>query len=231
MKLGLLTVPFASKPLKDVLPYLRRLGVEAVELGTGGFTNPAHCNLKDYLGNRQKAKELKELVAGYGMTISALGCHGNPVHPDPDVAKRDHEVFDDTMEVAEMLGVDTVVTFSGCPGSDPKAQKPSWVTCVWPPVFTEELDYQWNECLLPYWEKAGKRAKDHGVRVAIEMHPGFSVYNTETMLRLRSAAGKSVGANFDPSHLFWQGMDGTAAIYALGDAIHYVHAKIGRAHV
>ena len=102
---------------------------------------------------------------------------------------------------------------------------PNWVTCPWPDDFLKVLDYQWNDVLIPYWIKAGEMAKSAGVKIAIEMHPGFSVYNTETMLKLRNAAGDVIGANFDPSHLFWQGMDGVAAIRELGKAVHYVHAK------
>ena len=79
--------------------------------------------------------------------------------------------------------------------------------------------------VTPYWKAHGKFAADHGVKVAIEMHPGFVVYNPETMLRLRAIAGPSVGANLDPSHLFWQGIDPIGAVRVLGDAIHYVHAK------
>ena len=57
------------------------------------------------------------------------------------------------------------------------------------------------------------------------MHPGFVVYSPETMLRLREIAGPTVGANLDPSHLFWQNIDPIAAIRVLGEAIHHVHAK------
>ena len=225
MKLGILTVPFSGMSLEETLQYLKTLGIQAIELGTGCFTDDSHCKVKELIENPQKAKDLKALVESYGMTISALSCHGNPVHPNPEVAGHDHENYLDTLKAAELLGVNTVVTFSGCPGSDPGAGKPNWVTCSWPPVYGEILDYQWNECLIPYWKKAAKLAEDAGVRVAIEMHPGFCVYNAETMLRLREAAGPAIGANFDPSHLFWQGTDAISAIYELKDAIHYVHAK------
>ena len=66
----------------------------------------------------------------------------------------------------------------------------------------------------------------HGIKkIAFEMHPGFCVYNPETMMKLRNAVGPEIGANFDPSHLFWQGIDPVAAIRYLGDAIFYFHAK------
>ena len=100
-----------------------------------------------------------------------------------------------------------MITFSGCPGESERSLRPSWVTCSWPTDYPETLAWQWDERVLPYWAEAAAFARRPGVRVAIEPHPGFVVYNTATMLRLRAAAGDAVGVNFDPSHLFWQGMD------------------------
>ena len=225
MKLSVLTVPFSSQPLSEVLPYLRSLGVESVELGTGGYTNKAHCAPEYYLRDPQRVADLKRVLADNGMSISALSCHGNPVHPDLWRAQADHRAFEDTVRLANLLEVDTVVTFSGCPGGAPGDTAPNWVTCPWPDDFSRALDYQWNEVLIPYWSGAARVAEEAGVRVAIEMHPGFCVYNTETMLRLRNGAGRSVGANFDPSHLFWQGIDPVAAIRMLEGCIYHVHAK------
>ena len=225
MKLIVLTVPFSGEPLSGVLPYLRSLGVDSVELGTGGYTDKSHCDPDFYLGEPRRAEELKQLLADNGITISALSCHGNPVHPDRDRAARDHRAYLDTVELAGRLGVDTVVTFSGCPGGSREDRTPNWVTCPWPHDFTHILDYQWNEVLIPYWREAARIASEGGVRVAIEMHPGFCVHNPETMLRLRREAGPAIGANFDPSHLFWQGVDPVAAIRMLDDCIYHVHAK------
>lgn len=124
------------------------------------------------------------------------------------------------------MGLDTVITFSGCPGDHDGAKYPNWVTCPWPDDFLSILDYQWNEVLIPYWEEEVKFANAHGVtKIALEMHPGFCVYNPETLLKLRAAVGDTIGANFDPSHLIWQGVDPVAAIRELGDAIYHFHAK------
>ena len=57
------------------------------------------------------------------------------------------------------------------------------------------------------------------------MHPGMLVYSVDTLLRLRDAVGPRLGANFDPSHLWWNGVDPVAAIRKLGDAIFHVHGK------
>ena len=225
MKLSVLTVPFWNQPLSEVLPYLRAIGVDSVELGTGGYTNKAHCDPDYYLQDPGRVKDLKKLMADHGMSISALSCHGNPVHPDAAHAAADHKAYLDTLHLANLLEVDTVVTFSGCPGGSREDRTPNWITCPWPDDFARAMDYQWNEVLIPYWRDAGRLAQEAGCRVAIEMHPGFCVHNPEAMLRLREAAGPAVGANFDPSHLFWQGVDPVAAIRALSGCIYQVHAK------
>lgn len=225
MKLGVLTVPFSSEPLEDVLKYVHDLGVQAVELGTGAFTNGSHCNPEIYLNQPAKIKELKDALNKNEIEISALSCHGNPVHPNQEIAKRDHKLFVDTVCLAEQLGVDTVVTFSGCPGDGSCSEHPNWVTCAWPEEYAEILRYQWDDILIPYWNKSAKIAKNAGVKVAIEMHPGFAVYNPETMMRLRKETDPIIGANFDPSHLFWQGIDPVYALQYLGEAVHYFHAK------
>ncbi|MCC8085558.1 MAG: sugar phosphate isomerase/epimerase, partial [Clostridium sp.] len=128
--------------------------------------------------------------------------------------------------MAERLGIHQINTFSGCPGDQDGAKYPNWVTCPWPDDFSEMLKWQWEEKLIPYWRKLVPFAKDHGVdKIAFEMHPGFCVYNVETMLKIREAVGPELGANFDPSHLVWQGVDPVAAIRALGDSIFHFHAK------
>jgi sugar phosphate isomerase/epimerase len=177
------------------------------------------------LDNPAEIAEFKKKIEDAGVSISALSCHGNPIHPNPEHAKHDREVSRKTVLLAEKLGVPVVVDFSGCPGDSPNAKYPNWVTCPWPPDFLEILKWQWDDVVAPYWIGQGKFASDHGVRIAIEMHPGFVAYSPETLLKLRAIAGPAVGANLDPSHLFWQGIDPIAAVRILGDAIHYVHAK------
>jgi Sugar phosphate isomerases/epimerases len=226
MKLGVLTVPLRSMPTAEAFKYLSGLGVQAVELGSGGYTDSSHLKPAELLASPAKARELKRLAGECGLTISALSCHGNPVHPDSARAKRDHETFLRTCELAETLEVDTVVTFSGCPGDGPGARSPNWVTCAWPDDYPKLLDWQWNEVLIPYWKNAAALASEHGIRkIALEMHPGFMVYNPSSLLRLRSSVGESIGANFDPSHLVWQGIDIVAAIRSLREAIFHFHAK------
>jgi sugar phosphate isomerase/epimerase len=224
MRLGVFTALLSQLPLDDVLRKLRPLGVRTVELGTGNYPGDPHCKLA-MLEGTEALKEFKKGLDDRGFTISALSCHGNALHPDRDISKAHREVSRKTVELAALLGVPVVVDFSGCPGDSNKARYPNWVTCPWPTEYLDLLKWQWERSVTPYWKEHGRFAADHGVKIAVEMHPGFVVYNPETMLRLRSIAGKSVGCNYDPSHMFWQGIDPIAAIRLLGDSIFHVHAK------
>ncbi|MCI8549736.1 MAG: sugar phosphate isomerase/epimerase [Lachnospiraceae bacterium] len=225
MKLGVLTVPLSEMPVGQALSYLKGLGAQAVEIGCGGFPGNAHCDPEVLLKDRAKLKEFKETIKASGLEISAFSAHGNAVHPDEETAKKAVRDFENAVYMAEEMEVGVVNTFSGCPGDSEGSRYPNWVTCPWPDDFTKILDYQWNDKLLPYWRKAAEFAGSHGVKVAFEMHPGFCVYNTETMLRIHREIGPALGANYDPSHLFWQGMDGISSIRELAGIIYHVHAK------
>lgn len=226
MKLGVMAVLFGDMSAEETFKYLHESGVQAVELGSGGFPGNTLANPEVLLKDDAKLQELKDLLEKYELEVSSLSCHGNAVHPQKEIADAFHKDFEDTVLLAEKLGVTRINTFSGCPGDSPNSMYPNWVTCPWPEDFLKILDYQWDEVLIPYWKKAVAFAEEHGVdKIGLEMHPGFAVYNPETLLKLRSAVGDTIGANFDPSHLFWQGIDPVAAIRELEGAIYHFHAK------
>ncbi|MEO8678067.1 MAG: sugar phosphate isomerase/epimerase [Vicinamibacterales bacterium] len=225
MKLGLFTPVFAGLSTSQMLARVKALGrVEAIEIGTGGWPGCDHLDLAA-LEDPGRAREYRTVIADAGLTISALSCHANPLHPDRAVAAAADCLFQKTVSLAERLEVPVVVTFSGCPGDSDGAAHPNWITTPWPPEFLDVLAWQWEQKAIPYWVDAGRFAADHGIKVALEPHPGFLVYNPETALQLCAAAGPAIGVNFDPSHLYWQGVDIPAAIAALGQAIFHVHAK------
>ncbi len=227
MKVGVFAVLFGDMPLEQAMDYIKAAGCDAVEIGTGAYCGAPHCPLEELLADKSKAQAWMKKITDRGLEISALSCHGNPIHPDAAVAKEHDAIFRNTIELASMLGIATVINFSGCPGDHPGAKYPNWVTCPWPTDFGEILKYQWNDVAIPYWKGINSLLKTKNVRVGLELHPGFMVYNTETMLCLRSACGEQIGANFDPSHLFWQGMDPVYAIRKLGEAgaLFHFHAK------
>lgn len=226
MKLSVFNVILGDRPFGEAMKYLASSGVQAVEIGCGGYPGKAHCDPAQLLSDEGKRAEFQRALAENGLTIAALSVHGNPVHPDPGIAKGFQDDFQGAVLLAEKLGVKRLVAFSGCPGGSPEDRTPNWVTCPWPEDFRRVLEYQWNQVLIPYWREATAFAAAHGVeKIALEMHPGFCVYNPETLMRLREAVGPLIGANLDPSHLFWQGIDPVAAIRYLKDAVYFVHAK------
>ena len=226
MKLSVLANLYGQKSLEETLQILTGLGVHTVELGAGGYPGKAHCNPAELLADQEKYDAFIATLKKYDVSVCALAVHGNAVHPNAEIAKSYDTDFRNAVLLAEKMGVDTVITFSGCPGDCEGAKYPNWVTCPWPEDFLAILDWQWNEKLIPYWKEAGAFAEAHHVpHIAFEMHPGFCVYNPETLLKLRAAVGPVIGANFDPSHLIWQGMDPVAAIRELAGAIYHVHAK------
>ncbi len=226
MKLGVMNPVLSSYTFREALEYLHSLGVNAIEIGAGGYPGNCHLKPEELLGNPEKIAEYKALLKEFDIEISAISCHGNPLHPTKEIAEKFHNEFKNAILAAEALGVDTVVGFSGCPGDSDESKNPNWVTCAWPNEYLDILKWQWEEKIIPYWKDMAAFAKAHNVtKIAFEMHPGFAVYNPETLLRLRAAVGDIIGANFDPSHLFWQGIDPAVAIKELAGAIHHFHAK------
>ncbi len=225
MKVGAFAVLLSGRPFEEALDHLKALGLGAVEIGTGGYVGDAHAKPAELVADPDRLVAFQRAIEARGLQISALSCHGNALHPQAAIAARHHQQFRDTVLLAERLGVDRVVTFSGCPGDSDGATHPNWVTCPWPDDFTQIVRWQWEEKVIPYWQEQATFCQAHGVRIAIEMHPGFVVYNAATLLRLRAAVGDTIGANYDPSHLFWQGADPIEVVRALGPAILHVHAK------
>ncbi len=204
------------------------MGVEAAEIGTGGYPNNKHCPMPDLLADDAKLRAWRKKFDDHNIQIATLSCHGNPVHPNREIAERDAQTFRQTVLLAEKLGVKVIVGFSGCPGGNPNDTNPNWITYRWPPEYAAAQDWQWKEKVVPYWKQAAKFARDHGVhRLALEMHPNFVVYNPLTLLKLRDAVGEEIGANNDLSHLFWQGCDAVEVIRMLGKqgAIFHAHMK------
>ncbi len=227
MKIGLFTESLDDLSFEDALDWCVSHEIEAVEIGTGNFSSSPHCDL-DVLVNDKSAREaFLGAIRDRGLVLSALNCNGNLLDPDADRGASSKEVFNKTLEVAHQLELDTIVTMSGCPGDLEGGSYPNWVTCTWQPEYVELLERQWEEVVEPFWVEAGKRARNLGVRIAIEMHPGQLAYNTRSLQKLREIGGSDViGANLDPSHLFYQGMDPNQVLRALGPgAVFHVHAK------
>lgn len=235
MKLGVMSALFAGLSLEEMLGRCVEADLDVVELPVGTYPGKPFFEPAALLASAAKLDRVRGLIRDCGLEVSALAVHGNPVHPDPKIARDHHAAFVTAVKLAKALEVETVVTFSGCPGGSARDRTPNWVTCPWPNDFGAILKYQWDDVLVPYWATQAKFARDHGVRVAWEAHPGFTVYNPDTLIRLSERSHKKagikgkpvLGANLDPSHFFWQGIDPVVAARHLGEAglLFYCHAK------
>ncbi len=224
MRIGVFTDSTLNLSLEESLDRYQEWGITAVEIGTGNFSPAPHLKLAEMLEDAAARKRLLDSLARREILLSALNCSGNPIHPRQDLAAHDAGVVRDTIRLAGALGVDRVATMTGCPGS-PGGTHPNWITFTWPNDFAELLAWQWDEVILPFWTDTAALARENGVTLCFEMHPGMSVYNTASLLRLRQAIGPVVAANLDPSHLWWQGMDPLEVVRTLGSAVGFVHAK------
>jgi sugar phosphate isomerase/epimerase len=223
MKLGFVSDSLGDLTFDALLDNAARMGVSGVEVNTGGWSTAPHFDLKTMKASADARRAFTMAFESRGLEVISLNANGNPLHP---TQPEQGECLKDTIRVAGEMGIKTVCTMSGLPAGRDGDLMPNWVVCSWPPETREILRYQWEERLLPFWTEITALAKECGVeRIALELHGNQCVYNVPSLLKLRAAVGPVIGANLDPSHLFWMGADPLVAAEALGDAVYHVHAK------
>ena len=172
MKIGLFTDILGDLSLSEALDWIAAQGIEAVELGTGGFSAAPHCDVDRLLRDEDARGAFSDKIESHGLILSALNCNSNPLDPHPERGQNAQDVLFKSIELAQKLDIDTVVTMSGCPGDPSGSSYPNWATHPWQPEFVEIDNWQWDQRVTPFWKQAGQFAADHGIRIAIEMHPG-----------------------------------------------------------
>jgi sugar phosphate isomerase/epimerase len=223
MELGLYTDSVAHLSFEAALDLAARIGAPAIEIAAGGQSSAPHLRVKELLADQAARRRFTAALSDRGLRIGALNCSAWPLHPVK--GPREVEIIRDTIRLAGELGVDKIVTMSGTPGDGQDASTVGWIWYPWPPDAVALLERQWSEA-IPLWQGLAAFAGQHGVRrIAFELHPLHLVYNVPTLLRMREAVGSLIGANVDPSHLFWQQMDPIAVVEALGPVVHHVHLK------
>lgn len=226
MKLCFVTDGLGDMSFENMLNTVQKLGVESLEIPCGNWSKAPHINLDEMVSDADARKKFMNSIKNHGMTLDSLNCSGNQLAPN-DEGKQHQKVVEKTFQLAEQLGIKKIIMMSGLPGGSPSDTTPNWITTSWPPITTKILEWQWNEVAFPYWTKTVEQAKSHGIeKIALENHGCQLVYNPETLIKLRSVVGETVGMNFDPSHLMWMDGDPIAAIRKLGSKrIYHVHAK------
>jgi len=223
MKLGFVSDSLGALSFEQMLDNAARMGVCGVEVNTCGWSTAPHFDLNSMLGNAKEQKAFRSAFADRGLDIISLNANGNPLHPT-DQAQC--EGLKDTIRVAGEMGIKTICTMSGLPAGSASDTMPNWIVSSWPPETQEILRYQWEDVLIPFWTDIVKLAKENGVeRIALELHGNQCVYNVPSLRKLRDAVGPVIGANLDPSHLFWMGADPLIVAESLGVAVYHVHAK------
>ncbi len=232
MKLGIFTALFQDRPLEEVLRLVAELGYEAVELPA--WKGSPHLDVDSVLADG--GRSLQRLVRSYGLEISALsdGREGQlvlgphdwtvdrwaPVQGVEERVRYGTERIKLVARAAAALEVPVVTGFFGSSVWDKWYNYPS----------TNEQVYQQG------WELFARRVNpildafaQQGVRFAFEVHPTEIAYNVETAEQALEVLDHrpEFGFNFDPSHLFWQGIDPVVFIKRLGKQIYHAHAKDG----
>jgi len=200
---ALLTDALAHRSLGEVEAWCAERGIEALEIGVGGYSPAPH---------------VAALPAG--LEVVALNASGNPLHPDPAIARAHDAALRIALELAAEHGTPRVVAMSGCPGH---GSRPVFAGGAWLPDMEGLWDEQWPQ-IARYWEQLSAWAPG-GVDICLELHPGTSIYNPASFARLAEVTGENVKVNLDPSHFWWQGIDPVTAVRALAGRIGFVHGK------
>ncbi|MFI5493821.1 sugar phosphate isomerase/epimerase family protein [Actinoplanes sp. NPDC051859] len=226
MKFGAYTACLHDRPLDETLKILAELGLNSAEINAGGFIPAPHLPSDDLLSSAGAREDYLGRFAQAGVTLTGLNVNGNPLNPDPAVGRKHAADVRRAIDLAAALGVRRVVTMSGLPEAHSGSTTANWVVNPWDSQFLDILDYQWNEVAVPFWRDINARAAAADVKVCIEMHPQNLVFNPPTLQRLVEQTNAThVGAEMDPSHLFWQGMDPVACVKYLGELVFHAAAK------
>lgn len=223
LELGIYTDSLKHLDFEAALDVAADIGATGIEIATGGQSSAPHLRIEELLGDASKRSEFATAFERRGLRLAALNCSAWPLHPifgDAHVA-----LIRSTFRLAAELGVRKIVSMSGCPGDGPGGSTVNFAWYPWPADAVAMLERQWA-IAIELWQDLAEEARKAGVeRIAFELHPLHLVYNVPTLQRMRDAVGPLIGANIDPSHLFWQQMDPVAVIRALGPAVYHVHLK------
>jgi sugar phosphate isomerase/epimerase len=223
VELGLYTDSVKHLTFEGALDLAAAIGATGIEIATGGQSTAPHLQLDSLLADRRARTTFADAFASRGLRIAALNCSAWPLHPIH--GERHVELIRSTIRLAGELGVRKLVTMSGNPGDGSDSTAVNFTWYPWPAESVALLERQWAAA-IELWQGLASYAQANGVeRLAFELHPLHLMYNVPTLQRMRDACGPIVGANVDPSHLFWQQMDPLAVIGALGSAVHHVHLK------
>jgi sugar phosphate isomerase/epimerase len=229
----LFTGQWADLPFTEICKKGAEIGFDGLELCTWGD----HFDVKRAASDPGYVAAHRETLEKNGLGCWAIGSHivGQLVgdNPDPrndafapeELAGKPEEMrkwaTDEMMATAQgakALGVDVVTGFMG---------SPIWHALYSFPPTTEEMVEEGFQRIVDLWSPIFDEFDKNGVKFALEVHPGEIAYDLYTMQRLLKAFNgrKTLGVNFDPSHLVWQGIDASLFYRDLADRVYHIHLK------
>jgi sugar phosphate isomerase/epimerase len=228
MKLGFFTANFSEMPLEKVALIAAQYGYESLEIPA--YVGNGQLETADIL-KRNRAREIRQMVASYGLEICALSNHADSFLIMGPTGKETDFIFKGTPEekirhgteslirtaqAANALEIDTVV---GYPGVE------NWGRFFFFPYGQgwSEYEDQFAERFTPILNKF----QEYGVRFAVEIHPNsfiYDIYTAEKALKLVDFH-PALGYNFDPANILYLLIDPAVLIDRLKDRIYHVHAK------
>jgi sugar phosphate isomerase/epimerase len=228
MRIGVYSDSVAKLSRRQMFAWCAERGVQDVELGVGawGPWPRPHLDIAT-IGERREREQLAGELREYGLRLGAVNAAGNLLHPDPAKRQDAQDRFWASVELAVALGVNRVITMSGCPagpGGGLLGIFPCWATSA-----DDERLFAWQveHEVAPFWRATSDRLQREapGLMVCLEMHPGVTIFSSAGFQALVPHVGRNIGINFDPSHFWWQGIDPLTVVEALGDRIGWAHGK------
>ena len=237
----LFTGQWADMPFEEVARLASEWGYDGLEIAASGD----HLDLKRADEDPAYLQSRQDVLDKYGLKVWAISNHlgGQAVCDDPidfrhqailrdyvwgdgegeGVRQRAAQDMKRSARVARKLGADVVVGFTG--------SKIWQYVAMFPPVPGEVIDAGYED-FADRWNPIMDEFDEQGVKFALEVHPSEIAYDHWTTVRTMEAIGhrEAFGLNWDPSHMFWQGIDPVAFITDFADRIYHVDCKDTRMH-
>jgi sugar phosphate isomerase/epimerase len=229
----LVTGQWADMPFEELCKKASTWGYDGLELACWGD----HMDVRKAASSAAYVREKKRILKKYGLKCWALACHlaGQCVGDDydprldgfaPDAVKGKPDALR-KWAIDEMKASARAARAMGCYVVNGFMGSPIWKAWYSFPTTTEDMIKAAYKKMLDLWTPIFDEFDEQGVKFALEVHPteiAFDVYTTQRLFdvfRLRL----TLGLNFDPSHLVWQGVGPHLFIREFADRIYHVHMK------
>lgn len=219
MKLGYITACFPTLSLEEMVKWSADAGFDALELAAWPVESDRDYQARQIDAakfTKDDAKRVKELFAQHNMEISAMAYYDNNIHPDLEKRKYYLTHLKKVIDTAEMLDVELVGTFVGSrPDKTPTENM-------------KEIGEVFRE-ILKYAEDKGRKIMiencpmENWVKFGLPGNYGYSPELWEAIFN--EVPSDNFGLNYDPSHLYWLGIDHIAALREFKSKIFHAHAK------